>query len=58
MCPLYEFCGDITRFITLGVLFQKIGEEEHFQDGKDDKQLNEDDRPQVANIRYFLITSK
>ena len=46
MCPLYEFCGDITRFITLGVLFQKIGEEEHFQDGKDDKQLNEDDCPQ------------
>ena len=42
---IHEFVGYIARLIALSVLFQEIGEEEHLQDGKDDKQLNQDDSP-------------
>ena len=45
MCSFEELSGDIARLVTLSMLFQEIGEKEHLQNGEDDEQLNEDDRP-------------
>ena len=41
---LDELCGYVARLVTLGMLFQKIWEEEHLQDGKHDKQFYQDNR--------------
>ena len=41
-----ELGGDVGGFVPGGVFLQKIGEEEHLEDGEHDEQLDEDDGPQ------------
>ena len=41
-----ELGGDVGGFVAAGVFLQKIGEEEHLEDGEHDEQLDEDDGPQ------------
>jgi hypothetical protein len=38
------------------VLLQEVGEEEHFQDGKDDEELDEDNGPQRTPQFHVLET--
>ena len=46
MASLDNLARHVTRLVALGVLFQKVGEEEQLQHHEDDEQLNQDDGPQ------------
>lgn len=46
LCPLYEFRCHVSGFIALGMLLEKIGEEEYLEDGKHDEEFDEYDCPQ------------